>query len=53
LEFGNLVEDFRLVFGLISIPSGPFAFENIATSNDLDEEAKIAWEVLKAQFILN
>jgi len=29
-----------------------FAFENIAMSNDLDEETKIAWEVLKVQFIL-
>jgi hypothetical protein len=53
LELGNLAEEFRLVFGLISTPSGPFACENITMSNDLDEETKIAWEVLKAQFILN
>jgi len=30
-----------------------FAFESIAMSNDLDEETKIAWEVLKVQLILN
>jgi hypothetical protein len=30
-----------------------FAVESIAMSNDLDEETKIVWEVLKVQFILN
>jgi hypothetical protein len=29
LELGNLVEDFRPIFGLISTPSGPFSFESI------------------------
>jgi hypothetical protein len=54
LEFKNLIEvSRRLVVGSISTPSGPSMFESITTPNDLDEEAKIAWEVLKAQFILN
>jgi hypothetical protein len=53
LELGNLTEDFRPIFGLISTPSGPFSYESIATLNDLDEETKIAWEVLKVQLILN
>jgi hypothetical protein len=42
LELRNLVENSRLVVGLILTPSGPFAFENIATPNDLDEEVEIA-----------
>jgi hypothetical protein len=54
LELKNITEDSRRpVVGSISRPSGPSAFEIITTPNDLDEEAKIAWEVLKAQFILN
>jgi hypothetical protein len=53
LESKNLVEDFGSIVGSILMPSGPSAFESITTPNDLDEEAKIAWEVLKAQFILN
>ncbi len=53
LELGNLVDDFKPVYGLISTPSGPFVFQSIAMSNHLDEEAKIAWEVLKVQLILN
>jgi hypothetical protein len=54
LELENLTKDCKQpIVGLISTPSGPSAFENIATPNDLDEEAKITWEVLKAQFILN
>jgi hypothetical protein len=42
LELRNLVENSRLVVGLISMPSEPFASENIATRNDLDEEVEIA-----------
>ncbi len=53
LELKNLVKDFGSIVGSISTPSGPFAFESITTPNDLDEEAKITWEVLKAQLILN
>jgi hypothetical protein len=41
LELKNLVENSRLVVGLISMPNEPFAFENIATRNDLDEEVEI------------
>jgi hypothetical protein len=52
LELKNLVEDFKQVAGLIST-SGPLAFESIATFSDLYEEVKIAWEVLKAQLIVN
>jgi hypothetical protein len=53
LESKNLVEDFGPIVDLILMPSGLFAFESIRMPNDLDEEAKIAWEVLKAQLILN
>jgi hypothetical protein len=42
LELGNLVENSRLVVGSILTPSEPFASENIATPNDLDEEVEIA-----------
>jgi hypothetical protein len=42
LELGNLIENSRLVVGSISTPSGPFAFENMATPSDLDEEVEIA-----------
>jgi len=34
LESKNLVEDSRLVVDLISMPSGPSAFESIAMPND-------------------
>jgi len=47
LEPRNLVEDYGLVVGSILTPNGPFAFESIATPNNLDEETKFAWEVLK------
>jgi hypothetical protein len=54
LELENLIKDSKQpIVGSISTLNGPSAFESIATPNDLDEEAKIAWEVLKAQFILN
>ncbi len=53
LELKNLLEDFGPIVGSISMPNGPFAFESIRMPNDLDEEAKIAWEILKAQLILN
>jgi hypothetical protein len=53
LELKNLVEDCGPIVGSISMPSGSYAFESITTPNDLDEEAKIAWEVLKAQLISN
>jgi hypothetical protein len=42
LELANLVENYRLVIGSISTPSGPFAYENITTPSDLDEEVEIA-----------
>jgi hypothetical protein len=42
LELGNLVENSRLIVGSILTPNGPFAFENIATPSDLDEEVEIA-----------
>jgi len=42
-----LVEDFGLVVGSILTSNVPFAFESIATPNNLDEETKIAWEILK------
>jgi hypothetical protein len=34
------------------MPSRPFAVKNIAMPNDLDEEIKFAWEVLKVQLML-
>jgi hypothetical protein len=43
----NLVEDFGPVVGSILTSNVPFAFESIATPNNLDEETKIAWEILK------
>ncbi len=39
LESWNLVEDFGLVVGLISTPSGPFASKSIVMPSKLDEEA--------------
>ncbi len=55
LKLGNLAKDFRLVVGWISTPSGPSTFESIVICSpcDLDEETKIAWEVLKVKLILN
>jgi hypothetical protein len=54
LELRNLVKDYGLIVGSISMPNGLFASKSISTPpSDLNEEAKIAWEVLKAQFILN
>jgi hypothetical protein len=53
LELRNLIEDSRPIVGLISTPSGPYISKNIATPSDLYEKTKIAWEVLKAQHILN
>jgi hypothetical protein len=53
LESENLTKDFGLVVGSISTPNGPFTSKSIATPSDFDEEAKIAWEVLKVQLILN
>jgi hypothetical protein len=47
LESGNLIEDFGQVVRSILTPNGPSAFESITTPNNLDEETKIAWEVLK------
>jgi hypothetical protein len=52
LELKNLVEDYGPI-GLTLTPSGPFASKSIAMPSDLYEEAKIAWEVLKVQHILN
>jgi hypothetical protein len=52
LELRNLIKGFRPIVGLVSMPNGPSTFESITMPNDLDEEAKNVWEVLKAQFIL-
>jgi hypothetical protein len=47
LELGNLVKDFGPIVGLILTPNGSFTFESIVMPNNLGEEIKIAWEVLK------
>jgi hypothetical protein len=52
MELGNLAEDFRLVICSILMPSQPFASKSITMPNDLNEEIKITWEVLKLQLIL-
>jgi hypothetical protein len=39
LESWNLVEDFGLVIGLISTPSGPFASKSIIMPSKLNKEA--------------
>ncbi len=44
LESRNFVEDFGPVVGSILTPNGPFAFESIATPNNLDEETKNCME---------
>jgi len=49
----NLVQDSRPIVGSILTPSGPSASKSIVMPSDLYEEAKIAWEVLKVQHILN
>jgi hypothetical protein len=53
LESRNLVKDYGPLVGSTSMPNGPFASESIAMPSGLNEEAKIAWEVLKVQLILN
>jgi len=53
MELRNLPQDFGPIVNLILMPSQPSTSKNIAMPNDLDEEIKIAWEILKAQFILN
>jgi hypothetical protein len=53
LESRNWVKDYEPVVGSISTPNAAYAFGSIATPNDLNEEAKFAWEVLKVQLILN
>jgi hypothetical protein len=51
---GRIVaKDSRPLVGSILMPSIPYGFESIVTPNDLDVEIKLAWEVLKTQFILN
>jgi hypothetical protein len=35
------------------MPSQPSTSKSIAMANDLDEKIEIAWEVFKAQLILN
>jgi hypothetical protein len=51
VQLKNLVEDSTLIVSSILMPSRPCAFKSIAMPNDLDEEIKIAWEVLKPQLI--
>jgi hypothetical protein len=53
LKSRNLAEDLGPLVGSISTLSGPSTSKSIATLSDLDEETKIAWEVLKAQLIFN
>jgi hypothetical protein len=54
LELGNLVKYYhRPIVGLILMLTEPSTSKSITTPSDLDEETKIAWEVLKARFILN
>lgn len=53
LKLGNLTKDSRLVINLILMPNEQSTFESIAMPSDLDEKVKIAWQVLKVQFILN
>jgi hypothetical protein len=55
LKSRNLAKDSSLIVGWISTPSGPSTFESIVmcSPSDLDEETKIALEVLKVQLILN
>jgi hypothetical protein len=45
LELKNLTRGSRPIVGLILMPNGPSTFESITMPSDLDEEAKIAWEV--------
>jgi hypothetical protein len=53
LKFGNLPKDSRPQVGSISTPNGPSTSKSMVTPIDLDVKAKITWEVLKTQFILN
>ncbi len=53
VELGNLTKHSGLLISSILMPSQPFASKSIALPNDLDEKIKVAWEVLKAQLILN
>jgi len=53
IKFGNLLKDSRPQVGSISTPNGLSTSESIVTPIDLDVKAKITWEVLKTQFILN
>jgi hypothetical protein len=56
LEMGNLVKVSRSTVGLISTPLGspiPNVSKCVEAPNNLDVEAKIAWEVLKVQLTLN
>jgi hypothetical protein len=48
LESKNLVKYSRPIVALILMLSEPSTSKSITTPNDLDEEAEIAWEVLKA-----
>jgi hypothetical protein len=43
----------RPTVGSISTPSSPTLFESIATPSTSNLEAKVAWELLKAQLSLN
>ncbi len=52
VELSKLAQDFGLLVSWILTSSRPFASKSIAMPNDLDEELKIAWEVLKAQLML-
>ncbi len=56
LEMGNLVKVLGQVIGQISTPLGsptPDVLESVEAQNNLDVEAKIAWEVLKTQLTLH
>jgi hypothetical protein len=53
LESRNLGKYSRPIVGLILILNEPSTSKSITMPNDLDEEAEIAWEVLRVQCILN
>jgi hypothetical protein len=53
MELGNLTKHSGLLISSILMPSWPFASKSIALPNDLDEKIEVAWEVLKAQLIVN
>jgi hypothetical protein len=52
LEMGPF-EHIKPMFGLMTTPSAPSNFENIATLNILDMEAKVAKELLKIYLTLS